>query len=91
MKKLFILSAILFATLSLFAQDSKTYVITRSEWYLYNELKEEWVLQTQNKDVKINMVTYKNVINIQAQTPSLYRLDETTKKPIEGKDFTGLS
>lgn len=74
-----------------FSQDSKTYVITRSEWYLYNDLKEEWVLQTQNRDVKINMVTYKNVINIQAATPTLFRLDDSSKKEIEGKDFVGLS
>ena len=91
MKKICVLFAILFATLSSFAQDSKTYVITRSEWYLYNEDKEEWMLQTQNRDVKINMVTYKNVINIQAATPTLFRLEESSKKPIEGKDFTGLS
>ena len=38
-----------------------------------------------------DMVTYKNVINIQAATPTLFRLEESSKKPIEGKDFTGLS
>lgn len=91
MKKLLIFIAISFAAVVSFAQDSKTYVITRSEWYLYNDLREEWVLQTQNKDVKINMVTYKNVINIQALTPTLFRLDESSKKNIEGKDYTGLS
>ena len=90
MKKLFILFAILFATQSMYAQEYNTYLITRSEWYLYDELKEEWILQTQHKDAKIEMVTYKNVIEIKAEKPSFYILDEKTEEPIKGKEFSGL-
>ena len=90
MKKLIFALVILLALNIGYAQESKTYVITQTEWYLYNEASERWELQTQNKSVSIDLVNYKNVINIQAKTPTLYRLDENSKKEINGKDWSGL-
>jgi len=72
------------------AQDSKTYKIIQTEWYLYDEVNKEWRLQTQNKDINIDLVVYKNVINIQAQTPTLYRLDESSKRTIDNKKIIGF-
>lgn len=89
MKKLFLSLSILFVGLFTNAQDSKSYLVTRSEWYLYNDKSEEWVLQDKNSNVKIDMVVYKNVINIQAKTPTLFRLDEDSKETIKGKKFSG--
>lgn len=90
MKKLIFSLAILLVSFVGYTQDSKTYLITTSEWYLYNETDERWELQTQNKSVNIDLVNYKNVINIQAKTPTLYRLDEDSKKEIKGKGWSGL-
>lgn len=89
MKKiLLVLSLILTATV-IYAQESKVYKISRSEMYIYNSLIKEWEQQTVNDDVNINLVTYKNVINIQAKTPSLYRLDEDSKERIETTSLQG--
>ena len=89
MKKLLLA---LFTVLSLVgnAQESKVYKIIQSEWYMYDNIKEEWRLQTQNKDVSIDLVVYKNVVNVQAKTPTLYRLDESSKRKIGTKDVVGF-
>lgn len=71
------------------AQESKTYTIKQTEWYLYNKETKEWDMQTQNKNMDIDLVCYKNLVNIQAKTPSLYRLDRDSKKEMETEIFTG--
>ena len=94
MKKILILLSFLFLTFQSNAQseESTTYKIFRTELYIYNENSEKWVMETRNDDVNINMVSYKNVINIQAKTPSLYRIDKLSEKNIGGrdKDFFGV-
>lgn len=90
MKKLFLLLTFVTSCFFVQAQDSKVYTIKKTEWYLYNESTEEWDLQTQNNNVNIDLVSYKNVLNIQAKTPTLYRLDESSKKTINGKSYSGL-
>ena len=49
-------------------------------------------METRHDDVNINMVSYKNVINIQAKTPTLYRIDKLSEKSIGGgdKDYFGV-
>ena len=88
MKKL-LLALLTVLSLAGNAQDSKTYKIIQSEWYLYDEIKEEWKLQTQNKDVSIDLVVYKNVVNVQAKTPTLYRLDESSRRKITSGEVVG--
>lgn len=94
MKKILILLSFLFLTFQSKAQseESTTYKIFRTELYIYNENSEKWVMETRNDDININMVSYKNVINIQAKTPSLYRIDKLSEKNIGGrdKDFFGV-
>lgn len=94
MKKFLILFLFTLTSLTSFCQseESTTYKVFKTELYFYNENLERWVLQTRNDDVNINMVSYKNVINIQAKTPTLYRIDKLSEKKIGGgdKDYFGV-
>lgn len=87
MKKLLIVLAFLLSVLISFGQsaESTTYSIFKTELYIYDRDSDKWNLQSQNS-VDINMVSYKNVINIQAKTPTLYRIDKLTEKNIGGGD-----
>ena len=88
MKKLVLLFSIMMLSLGSYAQtdESTTYKVFRTEFYIFNERSEKWVLETKNEDVNINMVSYKNVINIQAKTPTLYRIDKSSESNIGGGD-----
>ena len=87
MKKILILLSFILCSFFSFAQseESTVYNVFKTEFYIYDEESEKWVLQTQN-DVNISMVSYKNVINIQAKTPTLYRIDKLSEKNIGGGD-----
>lgn len=93
MKKLLLTLLMILTFAVSYSQSTKSelYKIFRSEFYLYNTNTEMWELQTQNKDVDIDMVSYKNVINIQAKTPTLYRIDESSLENIGGgnKEYYG--
>lgn len=88
MKKLVLLFSIMMLSFSSYAQtdESTTYKVFRTEFYIFNERSEKWVLETKNEDVNIDMVSYKNVINIQAKTPTLYRIDKSSESNIGGGD-----
>ena len=64
-----------------------TYKAARAEWHVYNEQTQQWEVQVINKDININIVSYKDVVNIQAQSPTLYRI--SNKKDNESEDFVG--
>lgn len=87
MKKFIVLLCFIFCALISFAQseESTTYKVFKTEFYIFNENSEKWSLESQNS-VDINMVSYKNVINIQAKTPTLYRIDKLSEKNIGGSD-----
>ena len=87
MKKVLLLLTFILCGLFSFAQseESTVYNVFKTEFYIYEEDSEKWILQSQN-DVNINMVSYKNVINIQAKTPTLYRIDKLSEKNIGGGD-----
>lgn len=87
MKKLIILLSFILFNLTSFGQseESTTYKVFKTEFYIYNESSEKWNLESQNS-VDLNMVSYKNVINIQAKTPTLYRIDKLSEKNIGGGD-----
>ena len=89
MKKIMLICAVVLLSSIVQAQDSKTYRIKQSEWYIYNEVSEKWVLQDRMENINIDLVAYKNIINIQAKTPTLYRLDRDTKEEIETENLTG--
>jgi hypothetical protein len=83
MKKILLVLALLFGTVN--AQT--TYKANRAEWYWYNERTNKWEAQAINKDININIVAYKDVVNIQAQAPTLYRI--SNRKDNETEDFVG--
>lgn len=87
MKKFLFLITLIFSCFFSFAQseESTTYKVFKTEFYIFNENSEKWTLESQNS-VDINMVSYKNVINIQAKTPTLYRIDKLSEKNIGGGD-----
>ena len=87
MKKILLLLAFVFSVFFSFAQseESTVYNVFKTEFYIYEEDTEKWILQSQNS-VDINMVSYKNVINIQAKTPTLFRIDKLSEKNIGGGD-----
>lgn len=88
MKKFIILLSFLLVCLISSAQsdESTVYKIFRTEFYIYNQNSQKWVLETKNDNVDIDMVSYKNVINIQAKTPTLFRIDNDTEQNIGGVD-----
>ena len=92
MKKLLLTLAVLISGFVSMAQsdESTVYKIFRTEFYIYNDRSEKWDLETRNDDVNIDMVSYKNVINIQAKTPTLFRIYKETEKNLEGKDYFGV-
>lgn len=90
MKKILLTIALALTLMVSHAQESSTvYQAYNSSWYVWEN--DEWVLQTENKDVDISMVFYKNSINIQAKTPTLYKLRTETKKTINEKNIYGQS
>lgn len=89
MNKALLILFLTLATTFVFAQDSKTYIVNRSEMHIYNSITKEWELQSINDDVSISLITYKDIINIQAKVPSLYRLDEKSKEKIETTSLQG--
>lgn len=92
MKKLILFLTILISGFVSMAQsdESTVYKIFRTEFYIYNDRSDKWDLETRNDDVNIDMVSYKNVINIQAKTPTLFRIYKETEKNLEGKDYFGV-
>lgn len=70
-------------------EKSSVYQAFNSSWYLYED--GEWVLQTENDDVDISIVFYKDAINVQAKTPTLYKIKAGTKKPINETKIYGQS
>ena len=93
MKKLKLLILSLILSFSVFGQNAESvvYKVYLTEFYIYNQNTGKWVIETRNEDVEIDLVSYKNVINIQALTPTLYRIDKSTEQKIggNGKDFFG--
>lgn len=93
MKKLILLLSFVVSSFVSFSQndESTIYKVFKTEFYIYNEDSEKWVIQSKN-DVDITMVSYKNVINIQAKTPTLFRIDKLSEKSIGGgdKDYYGV-
>lgn len=89
MKKLILFLSFLLMYSVGFAQSSEstTYKIFRTEFYIYNESLEKWELKTRNDNLNFFMVSYKNVVNIQAKTPTLYRIDESSEEKIGGEDY----
>lgn len=88
MKKTLLALFMALTIISANAQEKSTvYQAFKTSWYLWDG--EEWILQTENKDVDISIVFYKNAINIQAKTPTLYKIKRETRKPINETNIYG--
>ena len=70
---------------------STVYRIYQAEFYTYNDRTEKWTLETQNTNVNFDMVFYKTSINIQAKTPTLFKVKAETKKFISGDGYYGYT
>ena len=93
MKKLFLaLVATLLFSFS-YAQDdtSTVYRIYQAEFYTYSDATEKWTLETRNTDVNFDLVVYKNNLNIQAKTPTLFKVKVESKKFISGNGYYGYT
>ena len=93
MKKLILIltTALSFSFSHAKENESTVYQVYQSEFYIYNKETEKWDLEARNKDVNISMVFYKDAINIQALTPTLFKVKTNTKKSISGNGFVGYS
>lgn len=82
MKKIFITLLIIITSFVAFSQTNNAtyYTVYQTELYIYNNRTNQWDLETQNKNTDIEMVFYINSINIQAKTPTLYKLKTESKQ-----------
>ena len=82
------------ASTSIYAQDDDDLVVYkayRTEFYIYNDRTEEWDLKTKHDDLNITIVFYKNVINVQAKTPSLFKLTKENKETFDREGIYGVT
>lgn len=87
MKKLiFIIS---FIVTNLFSFGQNYYKATMTEMYTYNRNSQEWELYQKNSDTKITVVIEDKFISFQAKTPTMYRIYEGTKEPLNTKSLKG--
>lgn len=87
MKHLILLISFIAANLFSFGQSY--YKATMTEMYTYNKNSEEWDLYQKNSDTKITIVIEDKFISFQAKTPTMYRIYESTKEPINTKSLKG--
>jgi hypothetical protein len=87
MKNIIISISFLLASLISFSQGY--YKATVTEMYTYNRNSEEWELYQKNSDTKITVVIEDKFISFQAKTPSMYRIYEGTKEPMNTKSLKG--
>lgn len=87
MKK-FILTLFLFV--SSFALSAQTsYKATLTEMYTWDKNSEQWELYQKNSDVNITVVVEEGFISVQAKKPSMYKVYDNTKEPIDTKSLKG--
>ena len=81
--------AVVLSLSSLFVNAQNYYKATLAELYTYNGKEDSWDLYQKNSDVNIVIVVEEEFINIQAQSPSFYKILLSTKEPINSKSFVG--
>jgi len=86
-----VLLAFTFSTISAQDDDPQIYKVYQSELYTFNSKSNEWVLEKQNVDANFNIVFYKNSINIQAKTPTLFKIKVETREAFKRDGFYGVT
>jgi hypothetical protein len=84
-----LLLSLLLVLNSLLVTAQNYYKATLTELYTYNNENETWELYQKNSDVNITIVVEEEFINIQAQSPSFYKIVLSTKQPINMTNFVG--
>lgn len=88
MKKVFFL--LLLTLSSILSYSQSYYFATKTELYTYDSKEEEWVLYQKNSDVNITIVLEDEFLSIQANSPTMYKLQKGRGKEITGKTYTGF-
>jgi hypothetical protein len=73
-----------------FAFSQSTYNAYRTELYTKNTSTKKWELATENKNTNITVVSEKDHITIQAQSPTMYKLYPGDTKDINLEKFVGF-
>lgn len=87
MKKLILSTLALFICLFSFAQD--IYKAYATEFYTYDKVSKEWTLYEKNSDVNIRIVVEESFVTIQAKSPSMYKINQSSKEDINTENFFG--
>lgn len=87
MKHLITTLMLVFVTSIISAQSLFRAYVT--EMYTYNKEKEDWDLYQKNSDVQIDIVVEDKFLSIQAKSPTMYKVYESTKQELNLKSFTG--
>jgi hypothetical protein len=92
MKKLLLSLVLIIASITSYCQkdESVLYKAYQTEFYTFNTTTDKWVLETKHDDVNINIVFFKNSINVQALTPTLFKLKKETKESFNMDNIYGV-
>jgi hypothetical protein len=89
MKQLLVTLTLLLS--SFFVNAQSYYKAVMTELYVYNTVSEEWELYQKNSDVNITVVVEEEFVNFQANSPTMYKIYTSTKKPFTTQNFKGYS
>jgi hypothetical protein len=76
---------------SFFVSAQSYYKAVMTELYVYNKVTDEWDLYQKNSDVNITVVVEEEFVNFQANSPTMYKIYTSTKKPFTTQNFKGYS
>ena len=65
------------------------YKATLTEMYTIDKTTNEWDLYQKNSDVNITVVVEPSFISFQAKKPTMYKVYENTKEPMNTKSLSG--
>lgn len=87
MKK-FILTLLL-SVITFFGFTQTVYRCSMAELYLWNSSSKDWSLDTKLSDLKIDVTIEEEFISFHAKSPTMYRVYNNTKEPLETKLLQG--
>ena len=87
MKKLiFTIFALIVGVVS-YSQD--VYKAYSTEMYTYNKDYKEWNLYEKNSDINIRIVVEEFFLTIQAKSPSMFKINQSSKEDVNTENFFG--
>jgi|LakMenEpi03Aug12_release.lakeMendotaPanAssembly.Ray.scaffolds.fasta_scaffold1440783_2 hypothetical protein len=78
-----------FIVFSLVLTAQTYYKATLTEMYTLDKTTNEWSLYQKNSDVSITVVVEPEFISFQAKKPTMYKVYENTKEPVNTKSLSG--